>query len=267
MRKKYFGYCLTFALFSLIPKLNGQVLNVDRENGQDTLNKRFCAAFDFNFSIDKQKGDFIDVNNRSELGLSVKKNMILIFLNSTELSLLGKSQIENNGYFQLRFRDNDKRKFFPDSYVQYQWNGILGLRQRYLVGSNLRVQWMEKIDKDLYTSIGVFYEDETWDPSFSTLDFSETLGRTQRQLIRLNTSLKFATKIGEKADLALVNFVQFPINSFFGKPRWFFNSNLNLAITKKWSTVISYEHNFDLYRPLPIDKFYYALTIGFRLIV
>lgn len=265
MKKKFSNYYLVIFLLSIISPLHGQVLNIDRENGEDTLNKKFHAAFDFNFSLDKQKGDFIDLNNKSELDLSIKKNMILIFLTSTELSLSGKDQIENNGYFQLRFRDNDKRKCFPDTYVQYQWNGILGMKQRYLIGSNLRVNWMEGKETDLYTGIGVFYEDEIWDPTFSTLDFSDTLTTIHRKLIRLNTSVKYALKIGERADLALVNYVQFPVNNFFGKPRWFFDSNLNLAITKKWSTVLHYEHNYDLYRPLPIETYYYALTIGFRL--
>lgn len=243
----------------------GQILNIDRENGQDTLAKKFHAAFDFNFSLDKQKGDFIDINNQTELDLLLKKDMLLIFLNSTELSFSGENAIENNGYFQLRFKDNDKRKFSPDTYVQYQWNGILGMKQRCLGGMNLRVKWMEKEETDLYTGIGCFYEDEIWDSRFSTLEFTDSLIRVHRQLVRLNTSLKYAVKIGERADLALVNYIQFPFNSYFGQPRWFLDANLNLSFNQKWSTVFNYEHIYDVYRPLPIDAYYYALTIGLRL--
>lgn len=66
-------------------------------------------------------------------------------------------------------------------------------------------------------------------------------------------------------DFAFVNYVQFPMNSNFVKPHWFFDSNLNIAFSKMWSPVVHFEHNYDLYRPKPIDSYYYALTIGLRL--
>jgi len=154
---------------------------------------------------------------------------------------------------------------FPDSYTQYQWNSVLGVKGRFLVGSNLRYKWLEKKRADLYTSIGVFYEDEIWDPLYSVFEFPDSIGVIHRKIFRLNTSIKFAVKLGEKIDLAIVNYVQFPLNSYFGNPRWFLDYNLNLAFNNKWSMLIHYEHNYDLYRPLPIDVYYYALTIGLRL--
>ena len=261
------NYKILATLLTIISSswLNGQILNIDRENGQDTMNKRFHASFDFNFALDKQKGDFIDFNNKTELDLAIKKRMILIFLNSTEISFSGSNAIENNGYFQLRFRDNDKRKVFADSYAQYQYNGILGMKQRFLVGSNVRINWMEKKKSDLYTSFGIFYEDELWDPGFSTLDFADSVGIIHRQFFRFNSSIKTAFKLGNKVDFASISYVQFPLNEFYYKPRWFFDSNLNIAFNKRWSMQIHYDHNYDLYRALPIDAFYYSLTIGVKL--
>ena len=265
MKGKYFSHYLAFALLSSTGFLcNAQILNIDRENGQDTLNRKFHASLDFSFTLDKQKGDFLDINNRSEFDVRVKKKMILIFLNSTELSLSAKNVIENNGYFQLRFRDNDKRKIYPDTYTQYQWNGVLGIKQRFLIGSNLRVNWMEEKETDLYSGLGFFYEDEFWDPAYATLDFSDSITSIHRQILRLNTSIKYAVKLGEKIDIALVNYVQFPLNGQFLNPRWYFDSNINIAFNEKWSALIHFDHNYDVYRPLPIDSYYYSLTAGFR---
>ena len=265
MNKNLIYNYLILSLFSFIGlKSHAQILNLDRENGLDTLNRRFHTALDFSFALDKQKGDFLDINNKTEFDLKVKKKMILIFLNSTELSLSGKSVIDNNGYFQLRFRDNDKRKIFPDTYAQYQWNGVLGMKQRFLFGSNMRINWMEGKETDLYSGFGAFYEYEFWDPAFATLEFADTLTSVNRQIFRLNISLKYAVKLGEKVDLVLINYAQFPLNEYFLKPRWFLDSNVNIAFNEKWSALIHYSHNFDLYRPLPIDSYYYSLTIGFR---
>jgi hypothetical protein len=48
-KKNYLSYYLIIVLLSFIIELKGQILNIDREIGEDTLNKKFHAAFDFNF--------------------------------------------------------------------------------------------------------------------------------------------------------------------------------------------------------------------------
>ena len=105
-----------------------QVLNVDRETETDTLKKAYYGVVDLDFSADKQENTIFSTNSKVEFGKFLKKDLILILINSTQMILNGEESIENNGYFQLRFRDNDKRKLFPDSYAQYQWNNVIGMQ-------------------------------------------------------------------------------------------------------------------------------------------
>lgn len=269
MKSKSFKILLTFLLLEFIQLFQvsyAQVLNIDRASAdQDTIGKAFNAVFDLSMEFDKQKEDLFMINNQTELSLELKNELILLFLNSNELFISGKQAIENDGYFQLRFRDNDTRRLFPDTYAQYQWNSIVGLRHRTLFGSNLRYKWFDIDSMDLYSSLGLFYEDEQWDPSISSIDFSNDLIKVRRQIIRLNTVIKFATTIGDKADLAVINYVQFPLNEFFFQPRWFMDLNLNIHVSRRWSFLIHYFNTVDYYRPLPIDSFYYGLDLGFRL--
>ena len=252
-------------LFTTI-NVKSQVLNIDREDGNDTIKKKVKCYSSFSFSLDKQKNDLIDFTNSTELDYFAKKERVFIFLEQVEMNFTGKTTLENNGYFQIRYRDNDTRKLYPDYFIQYQWNGILGMEHRGLGGVNLRIRWFEKTKSDLYTSIGFFYEKERWNPFLNDFSFlSETTEIVNRTLIRLNLSTKFAFKISENIDFSGSTFIQFPMNSYFKNPRWFFDFNLNLNVNKYLSFVIHYDHNFDKYRPLPISDFYYNLRSGLQI--
>ena len=247
-------------------KINAQILNVDRENGQDSTKKKFLASFTASFSSDKQKSKFIEFSNSAEFDYFLKNNYFLILLNQTDIAFNGKSTIENNGFIQLRFRDNDTRLIAPDAYAQFQWNGIWGLESRALSGINIRINCLEKKKSDLYTSLGVFYEMEQWNTNLSSYAYKTELNSfVNREMFRLNTVVKFALKLGKKIDFAGVSYLQFPLNSNFLKPRWVFDSNLYFEVSKNLNFVVHYDFNYDDYRPLPIDQFYYSLNLGIQI--
>lgn len=259
---------ITLLIFVLLLSRNSlsQILNIDRENGQDTVPKKVTAAFGFSFIGDKQRRNVIEFTNTSELVIRVKKDRIVIFNGLTDLIFNGSTILENNGFFQLRFRDNDKRKFYPDFFTQYQWNGIQGMEYRALAGVNARFRFLEKRRSDLYVSIGSFYEAEKWNPFLKSYSFSkDSSDIVYRNLFRLNLTTKFAFKIGKHIDFSGISYLQFPINEFFGSPRWFFDSNLNYEVNKHLSMVLHYDHNLDNYRPLPIENYYYNLSFGFQI--
>lgn len=253
-------FCFTFL------NINGQVLNVDREIEDDTTFKRIGASVNFSFSNDKQRRNLIDFANTSEVDLFLKNKFLFIFLSHNEITLNGLQMLENNGFFQLRFRDNDTKKIAPDFFTQYQWNGVLGMEHRALFGVNARFRWLENEDSDLYTSIGSFYEYEKWNPFLESYAFqTDSVNVVERNLIRINLSAKFALKIAKNIDFAGITYLQFPLNHEFLRPRWFFDSTLNFKVNKFIGFNIHYNHNFDNYRPLPIDAFYYAVSVGILL--
>ena len=257
---------LIYVCLFICYNIKGQVLNIDRENGQDSVAKRFKCAVNFSFSSDKQKQDLIDFSNTTELDIFTKKDQVFILLGQGEFSFNGTTVLENNGYVQVRFRDNDKRKIYPDIFGQYQWNGIQGMENRSLGGINIRVRFLEKKTSDLYTSLGLFYESEKWNPFLTGYGFpADSLQIFYRNLVRLNLSAKFALKIAKGIDFSGSTFLQSPLNSHFNQPRWFFDSNLNFEVSKHIGFIIHYDHNIDTYRPLPIDTYFYNLSVGLQL--
>lgn len=247
----------TLTLF-LCNSINAQILNIDREVGADTSVKSWSASITTSFSSDKLKGNLIDFSNRTEFDKRLKNNYVIVGQLNTDLTFLEKDAIQNEGYFQLRYRDFDKRKLSLESYVQYQWNGTLGLAFRKVIGSNARLQLLEKDKLDLYSGVGVFYEAEKW-------DYEQTV--INRNLYRLNHYIKFATKINEKLDITTTSYLQFPLNKEFTTTRWFLEVNANLNISKKVNFVIHWDHTLDNYRVVPISDFYYSLNFGIQVVL
>ena len=257
----FFLLCICFLVKTT--SLNAQVLNVDRENGQDSTKKKFLMSFSGLFSSDKQKKKFIELSNSVELDYFLKSNYFFVLLNRTDIAYNGTSTIESNGFVQLRFRDNDTRLVAPDVYTQFQWNGIVGLENRTLLGINARINCLEKKKSDLYISVGSFYEMERWNTSLSSYAYKTNLSSLiYREMFRLNTVFKFAFKITKKIDFTGVSYCQFPLNKHFTNPRWVFDSNIYFEISKHLNFLIHYDHSIDGYRPLPIDVYYYSLNFG-----
>lgn len=260
---------LTFILGS-IPLMFGQVLNIDRENGDDTVFHRDIISLNFGFSLDKQKRNLIEFSSQLENDFFFKKSsLVWITLAQTDAAFNGGTILENNGYMQMRLRDNDKRRVYPDFYMQYQWNGVWGLQNRGLAGCNARFRFWENKKDDLYAGIGVFYEYEKWNPFLTSFAFSQdSMDIVYRAMPRFNVTAKAAIHLKEGIDLSGSTFIQFPLNEQFTNfmnPRWFIDLKLYCAITKHIAIVINYDHNFDAYRPLPIDTYYYNANVGFQL--
>jgi len=258
---------ILIALFflSILPTYS-QILNVDRENVEDTLKKKLNYFVTLNFSNDKQKKNLIDLATQTEIDLFFKNNYFLLALVQTDFAINGNVLNENNGYFQVRYRDNDTRKYSLDFYSQFQWNNIQGLENRFLNGINARINLFEKKKSDLFFSIGSFYEIENWNTSMTGYAYSDSINqKVRRDFFRLNTSAKFALKISDKIDFAGTSYLQFPINNYFNKPRWYIDSKLFFNVSNRLNFVFHYNQNLDFYRALPIDSFYYSISLGINI--
>jgi len=259
---------LTLFFVTCLVGIQAQVLNVDRVQNNDTVFKHNKLSLNFGFNMDKQRHNLVQFAAQIENDFFLKKQRtVWILLANTDASFNGKNILENNGYFQTRYRDNDTRRYYPDFYLQYQWNAVWGLQRRALGGCNLRFRFWENRKDDLYASIGAFYEYEKWNPSLSGFGFiKDSLNNVERYVPRLNSSLKTSIKFHDAIDLAASSFVQFPMNQKFKNfinPRWILDVRVSFHVTKHFTVQVQYDHSYDGYRPLPIQDYYYNFNIGF----
>ena len=105
--------CVLFLFLSLSRTFFGQILTIDREIIGDTIQRKFTGLIDLSFSSDKQKNDILELTQQTELDFRVKSEDIFIFLTQTDFVFNGPTVLENNGYFQLRFRNNDTKRVAP----------------------------------------------------------------------------------------------------------------------------------------------------------
>lgn len=266
MKYNYFLLIHFFVIYLFSANIYSQVLNVDREGVENEIKKNWMYSTDLSLSSDKNKLNLLDIATKIEIVNFLKNNYMFIGMLNYNLTLNGKEVIQNEGYAQIRFRDNDKRKISNESFLQYQWDGTLGMEYRKLIGSNIRFKILEKSDLDLYTGTGVFYEMEQWNfKGVNDIDTSLFPNSVNRNIFRLNHYWKAAYKINDNIDISGVSYFQLPINSEISNLRWFFDLNTNVKMTKNLNFVIHYDGTYDNYRLVPIAKYYYSLNFGIQL--
>jgi len=266
MKNNYLLFLGLLVLYLFPANINSQILNVDREGVENEIKKNWISSADLSLSSDKNKLNLLDIASKIEIANFLKNNYMFVGMVNYNLTMNGNEVIQNEGYIQIRFRDNDKRKISNESFLQYQWNGTLGMEHRKLIGSNIRFKIIENSDLDLYTGTGVFYEMEQWNfGGVNDIDTSLFPGTVSRNVFRLNHYWKGAYKINDNIDISGVSYFQLPINSDMANLRWFFDFNTNIKMTKNLSFVIHYDGTYDNYRLVPIANYYYSLNFGIQL--
>ena len=257
-------HALSILLLSGLPA-SGQVVNVDREIAADTPPHTWEGNLNMGFSSDKQRRNVLDVSTHTECYRYLKSNYALIGLFQNDAVFLGREAIQNEGMLHLRFRDYDSRRFSPEFFTQYQWNGAWGMEYRKLLGGNLRIQVFDKTGSDLYLSTGVFGEWERWNWSGVKKPLTSPPPiRVDRRMLRLNQYVKYARKANEYLDISLISYMQFPLSGGFLKPRWYVDANAYLKATRKLSFVFHWDHVLDWNTPVQIDRLYYGFSTGLQ---
>ena len=143
-----------------------QILDIDRVTAADSTYKKWVNVVNFSLSSDKLKKNLLDVSSKIEINRFFHNDYVLVGSFINDVTLNGNEVLQNEGYAQLKYRDNDKHEWSNETFVQYQWNGALGMKYRKVLGSNIRNKIIEKKQIDLYTGLGIFYEAEQWNWSW-----------------------------------------------------------------------------------------------------
>jgi hypothetical protein len=263
----FFLLCLFFLFLIGIQAtlLQAQILNVDREI-LDSMPKNWYGLISGSLSQDKQKFDIQDINLYTESVIKRKNGTGITYVGQVDATVSGKQILQNEGYFQLKHRDLDKRKSSLEYFLQYQWNGAWGMQSRALVGLNLRKRLFEEKGYDLYLGVGGFVQNEIWNYNGVVDATKIPLNPTNviDQQLRLNTYLKGAIKLSSKCDLVCQTYVQSDALSLIDNPkiRWYWSSEIVYNLTENWMLGFNYDHTYNQSNPVPIGKYYYGYTMN-----
>lgn len=257
--KKRLIYCLTFMLvLSGISPVMAQILNADKF-GKRTSEKGFTGNISLGFSAKKESTTLLSFNGATNTTVLFRKDM-LIGVGRFGLVKNDDSFILNGGFAHARYRINYKKWISPEFFVQYQWNQVRGLENRFLAGGNVRfrildkpVKFDETLSNYIYVGQGLFYEREMWIDKTVENDESELF-----KLPKTNTYLAMWFHLNQTVSYRLMVYLQMAIDDHLFDPRVFIDTDLKFKINDKLAISFNFTASYDEIPQVPIDRYFYS---------
>ena len=241
--------------------VSGQILTVDKLEKQDTSkHQNFFTNLDFGFNFIQEEVSILDLKTSAELTYFLKKDLIYS-ITQYNLAATDKVNYLNAGYTHLRYRINNESKVSPEFFGQYQWDGVRGMKNRALGGSNLRFTIISDSSFSFYAALGAMYEYEVWDyrgvpddkvPVNSSDEYTS--------YIKLNSYFKINKQFSKNAKLIFITYIQARPDNNIIYPRISPSLKLNFNISKKVSFTVNFSSIYDFDPIVPIRNFYYSFS-------
>ena len=240
--------------------LSAQIINIDKIDTTEYVRKpKWDGAFGSGLEIDKQKATLYDATSTLDVSLQ-KYREFFIFSASDRFTYNGPDDFLNTGYFHLRWRHDYKDQLHPESYIQYNWDTKIGLKERLIGGVNLRYNFWHRRKWEMTFATGLMFENEIWD--YAAVDSSKIPANPvdiKTNLLKSNSYIKWEGKVSENANIAIAVFYQAGFADFF-QPRIATNVSFDVDISKHFSLGLKYAGVYNSKPVVPIFNFYYSLS-------
>ncbi len=235
---------------------NAQVLNTDKTSALDS-NKKIQSQISLAIATDQQKKSLVDLYYAGDFTFVGKENATTLYTKVDKVSNGGVS-IQDLGTFQLKNNRKISNKFYVESFVQYQWDGGLGLESRALIGMNL-VHYLKNTQKeDFFFGGGIFLEKEKW--NFSQVNDLSLVNNAPILILhpKLNLTAKYSIiNPNNNFELIIRAFNQSGWNNKLLTNRTSVFTTLQFPISKKFTTSFNIDFLYDTAPIVPIDHFHY----------
>ncbi len=243
-----------------------QVLNTDKTSNLDST-KKIQSSISLAISTDQQKKSLVDLFYAGDFTLIRKNNSTTLYTKIDRVSNGGVS-IQDVGTFQLKNNHRIGKKLFLESFVQYQWDGGLGLDRRALAGMNLVHQFKNTETEDFFMGGGLFLENEQW--NFLQVNDLSLINNNPIHVThpKLNLTVKYSVinpSTNYEVIIRAFNQSGFYENKLGNRTSVF--TTLQFPISKRLSTSFNIDCLYDTAPIVPIDHFHYnyaqSLTYSF----
>jgi hypothetical protein len=252
-------------LFSLLicSQAKAQVLNAEAFKSQESITDSLSGQFSFGFTIDKQRSIIYSAYTEADLSFRIRNKSLLT---ATRLRVSGTSEemFLNGGFVHLRYRDNTGKELLLEEYLQYQWDGVRGLKHRFIAGANLRQRLVRDTSTALFAGFGLFYEYENWGyNAVPTADRPLNVNDRANNLWKFNTYLRFSQRFGDNARFSSVFYYQALPEYFFSSYRMAGTFQLAFRVNRHLDFNLNYEGIYDSRPVVPIDNFFFNISNQF----
>lgn len=256
--------CLLLGLLLCVNTASfGQILNAEAFQSQNEPLEKWRGQTAFGINLDKQQSLVYSVFTDVDAALRIKTKSLLT-ASRVRVSGTGDNLLLNGGFVHLRLRDNTGKLLLLEHYTQYQWDGVRGLKNRYLLGSNVRQLLQHDSLGSLYAGFGAFYEFEQW--GFGAVPSDRrpiVLDDRNVNLLKFNAYIRFFRKIAPNLRVGTTFYYQARPEYFFDDYRLAGNLELIFQVSKNLEFRVNYDGIYDTQPIVPIDKFYFTLSNRF----
>ncbi len=134
-----------------------------------------------------------------------------------------------------------------------------GLRERNLLGLNMRFDALRKPHFSLQCASGIMHEEERWNVSGSP---DVTLGTVSRSMLKSNNVLRMTSNIGKHVELSFINFFQSPFSADRFSFRWAAQLNVSVKFNSWLSLQLNYQSMYDTNPVVNIPAYYDTSSTG-----
>jgi hypothetical protein len=241
----------------------GQILNAEAFQSQNEPTEKWRGQTAFGINLDKQSSLVYSVFTDVDVSYRIKDKSLLS-ASRLRVSGSGENLLLNGGFAHFRLRDNTGKLLLLEHYTQYQWDGVRGLKNRFILGSNLRQRLQHDTLGSLYAGFGMFYEFEQWGYGAVPLVRRPTdLGDMNNSLLKFNLYMRFFRQIAQNLRFGSTFYYQARPEYFFSDYRLAGNFELIFQVNRNFEFRLNYDGIYDTAPVVPIDNFYFTLTNRF----
>jgi hypothetical protein len=233
----------------------GQLVNIENQRVQsDSL--RTVTIIDLQYNYQNNNDEELSLVNFSATHQYKTKNLknYFLLLGNIDYSLANREELSNSGLIHFRYNRKLDKKLRIEAFIQYQYNKILGVESRSLIGVGPRYK-INKSEKIIfYLGSLVMQEFEKATDNTNTMSY-------QRLSNYLSLSFKNTAKTLE---FTAVVYYQ-PNCKLWKDYRLSSQASLAFNITSKVQFVNSINYGYDSYAPSNVSKKNIILTNGLKM--
>lgn len=240
-------------LFLLLPFLGqAQLVNIETKRLQ-TDSTRFVLNADFAFNHSNNDGVSVNqVNGTLTTQLKSKDlKRTYLFLGNYRLIDADEGNLQNSWFLHTRFNYKFNQLLRFEAFLQGQYNQLLVVEQRNLVGAGLRLKWMNRENFSGYLGNSYMYE----------VEYSDRAGTTEYN--HRNSTYLSVSYLSKSKNFSVTNTVYYqPLYKNLKDYRLLEQFRLDIPLAEWFKVFTIYDYYFDSKTPLNTREYTSQLQIG-----
>jgi hypothetical protein len=231
--------------------LKAQVINIENRRFLNDSNG-WVGNTDFNFNVFQNTQQVLQFSNTIRIQFQ-KNRSRFIFLNDLNFIKAGNTDFANAGYQHFRYNYKVSKWITMEAFTQTQYNPVLKLDFRYLIGAGPRLKLLKKQNARIYAAALYMYEYD---------DILQQDANIKEH--RVSSYVTCTFNILKNLELTSTTFYQPNINNTQDY-RIANDSGLEILINKHLNFKSSFNLLYDSYQPIGVPDLVYSFRNGLSL--